>query len=138
VSDVPLLIACVGFGVLVGMGSGLLGVGGGIFMVPFLLHAAGFSTAEAAGTSLAVVLPTAIAGTLALRRRGVGDLRFGVRLGLLGAAGAFVGAQLALALEGVVVQVVFAALLAFTGARLIRDGVRVQRAASATPAGAGA
>ena len=135
-SGVVLLAACVAFGGLVGMGSGLLGVGGGIFMVPFLLHAAGFSQAEAAGTSLAVILPTAIAGTVALHKRGVGDVWFGVRLGVLGTLGAVLGAKLARTLDGFVVQMIFAVLLAFTGARLIRDGARL-RAASATPAAAG-
>jgi hypothetical protein len=137
VSGTALLVACVGFGGLVGMGSGLLGVGGGIFMVPFLLHVAQLDQAAAAGTSLAVVLPTAIAGTVALQRRGVGDLRFGLRLGALGAAGGFVGAKLALELDDEVVQAVFAVLLAFTGVRLIRDGVRLRRGASATASRAG-
>ena len=131
-SGLALLAACVAFGGLVGMGSGLLGVGGGIFMVPFLLHVAGFTQAQAAGTSLAVVLPTAIAGVLAMHRRGVGDVRFGLRIGVLGAAGAFAGAQLALTLDGTVVQVIFAVLLVITGVRLIHDGAQLLRAPSTT------
>lgn len=132
-SGVTLMLACVAFGVLVGMGSGLLGVGGGIFMIPFLLHVAGYSQAEAAGTSLAVIVPTAIAGAGTLHRRGVGDLGFGLRLGVLGAAGSFVGAKLALAIDGQTVRIVFAVLLVVTGVRLVRDGAGLLRAPPSAP-----
>ncbi len=68
-----LYVALVAFGVLAGVASGLLGVGGGTLLVPFLTLAVGLSQHEAEATSLLVILPTAIAGTLALRRRGVGN-----------------------------------------------------------------
>src|SRR5437764_1094460 len=78
----------VAFGVLGGLASGLLGVGGGTLMVPFLTLAAGLSQHAAEATSLLVILPTAVAGTLALRRRGVGDAGLALRFGLIGSVGA--------------------------------------------------
>src|SRR6185437_6180202 len=82
-NGVTLFVALIAFGVLTGVASGLLGVGGGTLMVPFLTLAAGFSQHAAEATSLLVVLPTAIAGSLALRRRGVGDLGLALRFGLV-------------------------------------------------------
>lgn len=120
-----LLALCVAFGVLVGVGSGLLGVGGGIFMVPFLVHVGGFEQHAAAATSLLVILPTAISGTANLRGKGVGDLGTGLRLGALGAAGSFGGALLALELPEGVLRVLFAVLLAVSGVRLVRDAMRM-------------
>jgi uncharacterized membrane protein YfcA len=70
-----LYVALVGFGVVVGVTSGLLGVGGGTLVVPFLTLAVGFSQHSAEATSLLVILPTAIAGSLALRRRGRDGIR---------------------------------------------------------------
>ncbi|MFO0885446.1 MAG: TSUP family transporter [Pirellulales bacterium] len=45
------------FGVVVGILSGLLGIGGGVVLVPGLILLFGFSQAEAQGTSLAVLIP---------------------------------------------------------------------------------
>ena len=86
-SGPTLYIALVAFGVVVGVTSGLLGVGGGTLVVPFLTLAVGLSQHSAEATSLVVILPTAIAGSLALRRHGVGDLAVAIRLGVVGAVG---------------------------------------------------
>lgn len=52
-------------GILAGIASGLLGIGGGIIMVPALvLLFAGFGQKTAQGTALAVMIPLAIVGTL--------------------------------------------------------------------------
>ena len=112
------------FGVGTGAASGLLGVGGGTLMVPFLTLAVGLSQHAAEATSLVVILPTAIAGSLALRERGVGDLGLALRFGVLGALGAAGGALLALTLPATTLRVVFAVFLGVIGLRLVRDGVR--------------
>ena len=114
----------VAFGVLAGVASGLLGVGGGTLLVPFLTLAVGLSQHEAEATSLLVILPTAIAGTLALRRRGVGNAGLAVRFGVVGSVGAVLGALLALALPAATLRVVFAGFVAVVGVKLVRDGLR--------------
>jgi uncharacterized protein len=118
------LLGLAAFGVATGAAAGLLGVGGGILMVPFLTLAIGLSQHAAEATSLVVVLPTAIAASLALRRRGVGDLGVALRFGVLGTVGGVAGALLALTLPGSALRVVFAGFLALVGIRLVRDGVR--------------
>ena len=119
-----LYVTLVAFGALTGVASGLLGVGGGTLLVPFLTLAVGMSQHAAEATSLLVILPTAIAGTLALRRRGVGNARLAVRFGVVGSIGAVLGALLALALPATTLRLVFAGFVAVVGVRLIRDGVR--------------
>jgi uncharacterized membrane protein YfcA len=121
-----LYLALVAFGLLAGVASGLLGVGGGTLMVPFLTLAAGFSQHVAEATSLLVILPTAIAGSLALRRRGVGDLGLALRFGVAGSLGGVLGALLALALPASTLRLVFAGFLALVGFRLVHDGLRRQ------------
>jgi len=123
VSGPTLYVALVAFGVLAGVASGLLGVGGGTLIVPFLTLAVGFSQHAAEATSLLVILPTAIAGTLALRRRGVGNPALALRFGAIGAVGAVGGALLALALPATTLRVVFAVFVVVVGLRMIRDGV---------------
>ena len=118
-----LFASLVAFGVLTGAAAGLLGVGGGTLMVPFLTLAVGMSQHEAEATSLLVVLPTAVVASLVLRSRGVGDLGLALRFGTLGALGGVVGALLALALPAHVLRIVFAAFLALVALRLVRDSL---------------
>ena len=112
------------FGVGAGVAAGLLGVGGGILMVPFLTLAVGLSQHSAEATSLVVVLPTAVVASLELRRRGVGELATALRFGVAGACGAVGGALLALALPGSTLRVVFAVFLGLVGLRLVVEAVR--------------
>jgi uncharacterized protein len=116
-----LLILLVAVGALTGMLAGLLGVGGGILLVPFLVLAVGLTQHEAEATSLLVILPTALAASVALRRRDVGDLPVALALGTVGALGAVAGALLALSLPAGVLRLAFAVLLTVAGLRLIRD-----------------
>jgi uncharacterized membrane protein YfcA len=124
VSGPTLYLALAAFGVVVGVASGLLGVGGGTLIVPFLTLAAGLSQHSAEATSLLVILPTAIVGSLVLRRRGVGDLGLALRFGVFGAIGSVLGALLALALPASTLRVVFAVFVGLVGLRLAWDGLR--------------
>jgi uncharacterized membrane protein YfcA len=117
-----LYVALAAFGVLAGVASGLLGVGGGTLMVPFLVFAVGLTQHGAEATSLLVILPTAIVGSLTLRRRGVGNLGLALRFGLVGALGAVAGAKLALALPASTLKIVFAVFVGLVGIKLAWDG----------------
>ena len=119
-----LYAALVAFGVLTGVASGLLGVGGGTLMVPFLTLAVGLTQHGAEATSLLVILPTAIVGVLTLRRRGVGNLGVALGVGLVGTAGSFAGAKLALALPASDLKIIFAAFVGVVGVKLAWDGWR--------------
>ena len=123
-TEAALLVGLAAFGLVTGVAAGLLGVGGGILMVPFLTLAVGLSQHAAEATSLVVVVPTAIVASIELRRRGVGDLGVSLRFGVVGAIAAAGGALLALALPAAALRVVFAIFLALVGLRLVRDGVR--------------
>ena len=122
-TGVVLYVVLAAFGVLTGAAAGLLGVGGGTLMVPFLTLAVGMSQHHAEATSLLVVLPTAIVASLVLRKRGVGYLGLALKFGTLGAVGGVLGALLALALPGHVLRIVFAVFLAAVAVRLVHDGL---------------
>jgi uncharacterized membrane protein YfcA len=126
-TGLTLYVALVGFGVVAGVASGLLGVGGGTLIVPFLTLAVGLSQHAAEATSLLVILPTAVVGSLTLRRHGVGDLGLALRFGVVGAVGGVLGALVALALPGTTLRLVFAVFVGLVGLRLARDGLRRER-----------
>jgi uncharacterized membrane protein YfcA len=125
-SGIVLIVALVAFGVVTGGAAGLLGVGGGTLMVPFLTLAVGMSQHAAEATSLLVVLPTAIVASFFLQRKSVGDLKLALRIGVLGAVGGVLGALLALALPGHVLKLVFALFLGLVAVRLLRDSLLVR------------
>jgi uncharacterized protein len=70
--------------------SGLLGVGGGVIMVPLLVLWAGFGQREAHAASLGAIIPISAAGVLAFGA--AGEVRVGYAVAL--ALGAILGAQL--------------------------------------------
>jgi len=127
VTTALLLVGLAAFGVATGAAAGLLGVGGGIVMVPFLTLVVGVPQHAAEATSLLVVLPTAVVASIVLRRRRVGDLGVALRFGIIGAAGGAGGALLALTLSGHALRVVFAAFLALVGVRLVYDSLRAEQ-----------
>lgn len=106
-------------GLAAGVLSALLGVGGGVIMVPAMVLLFGFSQHTAEGTSLLVIVPTALTGAIRHTRRGYTNWRLGLLVGVGGVAGGVAGAQLALALPGVGLQRLFAAFLLVTGAHML-------------------
>lgn len=96
----------------------LIGVGGGLVMVPVLifLHA---SPKEAAGTSMAAVLANAVSGSISYLRRRRIQIPTGFLFAAAGVPGAILGALLDQYIPRRVFGLLFAALLVFMGARLL-------------------
>jgi uncharacterized protein len=122
--SVELGVLVVAIGAVVGFLAGLFGVGGGVIMVPFLVFALDKTQHVAEGTALAVIVPTAIAGVIVhIRNRNV-DLRVGALMALGGIAGGYLGASLALSLEGNTLKLIFAIFIAGLSVRYIVEGIR--------------
>ncbi|CAN5660606.1 hypothetical protein BH20ACT23_BH20ACT23_29700 [soil metagenome] len=117
-------LGVVAFGVLTGVLSALFGVGGGLVMVPFMVLALGSDQHLAEGTSLLVIVPTAIVGVIAHSRRGYVSFKHAALLAVGGVVGSFLGATLALQLEEGALQVVFGAFLALMGVRTVVQALR--------------
>ncbi len=119
----PVALGVVAFGVLVGALSALFGIGGGVVMVPFMVLLPNADQHLAEGTSLLVIVPTAVVGAIAHARRGFVDFRAAGLLALGGVVGAFVGARIALASPTETLETVFAVFLVLMGARLLARSV---------------
>lgn len=113
-------LALVGFGALGflgGLTAGLMGVGGGIITVPVLTIIGGFPLVLAKGTSLAVIAPTALVGSLRNHRSGHVEISAAVMVGAGGVVSAAVASQFSLALDPRLSSILFAGLLLLTAAR---------------------
>lgn len=107
-------------GLATGIVSGLLGVGGGIIMVPAMVLLLGFPQKLAQGISLAVIIPTAISGAYVHYRQGNIRPRDVALLGLGGVPGALLGAWGAARVDALVLRLTFALLLLVLGYTMAR------------------
>lgn len=118
------LVALLAVGLATGGLSAVLGVGGGIVLVPALVLGFEFSQHAAEGTSLAVIVPTALLGAARHTRRGYTRWRTGLTVGVGGIIGGVGGAVVALALEGLLLQRLFAGFLIAMGVHVVVSGRR--------------
>lgn len=109
----------IGVGVLAGVLSATLGVGGGVVFVPALVTLLGFEQQLAQGTSLAVILPTVAIGTAVHAREGRVDWPVAVTAGLGGILGGLGGAEVALGLSESTLQRLFAVFLVVVAVRMV-------------------
>lgn len=111
-------------GLVAGVISGALGVGGGAIMVPALVLLLGIPQSVAQGTSLFVILPTAISGVQSHYRRHNLDFQPIVWMGLIGALTAAAGAYLAVRADEQRLRQVFALYLLLVGVQAVYRGLR--------------
>lgn len=106
------------FGMLAGLLSGMLGIGGGSILVPALI-ALGYKVHVSIGTSLAVIVPATLVGALLYRAHG--NLDAGAfALAAAGAClGAAVGARLAQAIPSTMLARLLGAALMLVGLRML-------------------
>jgi uncharacterized protein len=90
----PRVLALLLAGVLGGTLSGAFGVGGGTIMVPLLIWLLGFDQRRAAATSLAAIVPAAIAGAASYTVAGETDLAAALLIAVGGIGGSLIGTKL--------------------------------------------
>ncbi|MDQ4006323.1 MAG: sulfite exporter TauE/SafE family protein [Actinomycetota bacterium] len=112
-------IALVLVGALAGALAGLLGVGGGIVMVPGLVLLASLSPAVAKGTSLVAIIPTSLVGTLRNVERNDVDLPTSATIGAGGVVASFAASLLSVRLDPELSAILFGALLVVMAVRLL-------------------
>jgi uncharacterized membrane protein YfcA len=123
---VLVVAAALAVGALVGLVSGLTGIGGGVLMVPFLYVLydrlgvpRNDATPMAHATSLAVIVPTAIRGLIGYRGTGLVQWRAALPLAATGALSAAVTAQFAARLPAQALRVGFGIFLALVSLDLL-------------------
>ncbi|PLX78171.1 MAG: hypothetical protein C0616_15370 [Desulfuromonas sp.] len=122
------LLMFAGIGISAGFLAGLLGIGGGILLVPLFLWAfplAGYSADilvhAAFATSLAIILPTSISSTAGHRKRGNVDWHEVKYLALGGIAGSVAGAWFASLLNGNSLQFAFGVMQILVSIKMFRS-----------------
>jgi uncharacterized membrane protein YfcA len=119
------LLYAAGIGLLAGLTSGLLGVGGGVVLVPGMVVLLGLDQRSAIANSLAAIIPIAVAGALVYYFAGPTPhvrVDLAVMLSIGGVLGALVGARLAHRLSERTLRVGFGLLVLAIALRLLLMG----------------
>ncbi len=112
------IVGLIAIGFIAGSLAASLGLGGGVVFVPALVILVSFDQHLAQGTSLAVILPTAIVSTIGHTRAGRVKWPVAIPLASAGIAGGLLGAWLALSLGGDMLRRLFVLLLAILAIRM--------------------
>ena len=119
-----LAVGYIALGLVMGIASGLFGIGGGVIAVPALVALFGVSDLIAKGTSLLVMVPTSVVGTVTNSRNGLVEVRTGLIVGVAAAVASVGGSFIALALPARLSSILFAVLLLGITVQLVWKAVR--------------
>lgn len=106
-------------GLVGGVASGLFGVGGGIVMVPAMTLLLGMDIKVAVGTSLAVIIPTAVMGVGKHHSLGNVDWKMALALAPTAIAAGYLGAWLTTKIGSPELKRYFGGFLLLVGVRLL-------------------
>ena len=106
-------------------------MGGGIIVVPVLVLIFGASDLVAKGTSLLMMIPTAVSGTIGNIRRRNTDLRAAALIGVAACTTTALGAWIATIVDPLVGNILFAAFLTFIAVQMALRAIRAQRESGA-------
>jgi uncharacterized membrane protein YfcA len=115
-----LVMILIVIGLCAGVLSGLVGVGGGIIVVPALVFFLGFSQQEAQGTSLGLLLlPVGILAVINYYNKGYIDIKVVAIMSVAFVLGGWLGSKLALQLSVDTVRKIFAIVLFYAAFKML-------------------
>jgi uncharacterized membrane protein YfcA len=118
--DTQTIIMLLIIGLFTGVLGGLVGVGGGIILVPALVFFLGFSQMDAQGTSLALIMfPVGILGVIQYYKQGHVDFKIVVLLAIGFIVGSFLGSKISLNINQQIVRKIFACLMIFIAIKML-------------------
>ena len=125
--QVGTILGLVALGLVMGIASGLFGLGGGVIMVPVLVGIFGMGDLLAKGTSLLAIIPTSITGTVQNLRNKLVHWQDGAIAGIAATAASFLGVWMAFWIEPFWSAILFALLVVFVAAQMIVRDLRARR-----------
>jgi len=120
--NIQILLSLILIGILAGVLSGLVGVGGGIIMVPLLVMFFSFNQHEAQGTSLAVLaVPVTAVAVYNYYKAGQINLKYAAIIAVFFVLGSIVGSKFALTLDQKTLKKIFAVVLLLIAGKMLLE-----------------
>lgn len=118
--DVPLVLVLLAIGLFAGWLGAVVGIGGGVVVVPSLVLGVGLDTKVAVASSLVAVVATSVAAGSAYAGAGQTNLRLALVLEIATTVGGLVGGVVAVLIAPTAIDGVFAAVMLLTAALVLR------------------
>jgi uncharacterized membrane protein YfcA len=119
------ILILVMIGLVAGLLSGFVGVGGGMIIVPGLVFLLGASQMTAQGTSIALLMfPVGILGVINYYKTGNVNFQYVIIMGLAFVLGSYFGSKWALKISEQKVKLVFGIFLLYMSIRMIYNSVK--------------
>ena len=106
-------------GVVAGIVNGLLGIGGGTILIPAMIFVIGVEQHKAHGTSLLIILPTAIMSTIVYALKGNFDFSLSFKVALGAVFGGYLGAKLMNKIPAKTLKKIFGVFMVIAGLRMV-------------------
>ena len=117
-----IILSLILIGILAGVLSGLVGVGGGIIMVPLLVMFFGFNQHQAQGTSLAVLaVPVTAVAVFNYYKEGQINIKYAAIIAVFFVVGSIFGSKFALTLDQKLLKKIFAVVLLVIAGKMLLD-----------------
>jgi uncharacterized membrane protein YfcA len=120
--SLPIILGLIILGILAGIFSGVVGIGGGIIIVPALVYLFGLSQHEAQGTTLGLLMfPVGIMAVLQYYKQGYIDYRYVLFIAAGFVVGGYLGGKLAVNLPDHLIRKIFALLMMALSLKLLLE-----------------
>ena len=117
---VNIILILLAVGLAAGFLSGMVGIGGGIIIVPVLVYFLGFTQHQAQGTTLFMfLLPIGILGVMNYHKQGFVDYKTGLIICSTFIFGIYFGSKLSISLDQKTVKQIFGAIIIIMGAKML-------------------
>jgi len=117
---IQILLILLAVGLAAGFLSGMVGIGGGIIIVPVLVYFLGFTQHQAQGTTLFMfLLPIGILGVMNYHKQGYVDYKTALIICTTFVFGSYFGSKLSISLDQKTVKQIFGAIIILLGAKML-------------------
>jgi len=118
--EITTIVILILIGLVAGFFGGLVGLGGGIIMIPAMVYFLHMSQHEAQGTSLAVMLPpVGIMAVYNYYKAGAVNLKFAMIIAALFVIGGYFGSMIAVKIETSLLKKLFGAFIIIMGLKML-------------------
>ena len=124
-----MLITLISIGIITGFLSGLLGIGGGVIMVPLLTILAGLPQHLAQGISILVIIPTSLVALWHLQKKKLVDYPSAFLFAAGSIVGAIISSYLVQYIDGNILKKVFSIFIIFTGLKMMKAYFKTKKQA---------
>lgn len=116
----PLILGLLLLGLVAGVFSGIVGIGGGIILVPALVYIFGLSQHQAQGTSLGMLmLPVGILAVMQYYKQGFVDYKLVAFIAIGFVAGGYLGGKLAVSIPETLIKRIFALFMIAVAVKML-------------------